>query len=138
MHELYRSCWAVAPAANVQGPFGSVAEMHDIDEVAPAGIVALWNAVDSKPYSNGGEVGGESEAAEYVVEEDGDLEAVATAPSVVGYGAGEYVLGIDGVGVGGIVVEPKVFVRDFGYHVYVQLGEEVKVFGCITGITLLL
>jgi hypothetical protein len=138
VYKRNRCCWAVAATADVQGPFGSVAEMHDVDEVAPACEVALWDAIDAQPDSDGSEVGGEGEAAENVVEEDGDLKAVAATSSVVDYGAGEYVLGVDGVGVGGVVVEPKVFIWDCRNHVYVQLDEEMKVFGCITGISLLL
>jgi hypothetical protein len=39
-----------------------------------------------------------------MVKEDGDLEAVAAAAAGVGYSAGEEGLGLDGVGVCGVVV----------------------------------
>jgi hypothetical protein len=68
-----------------------------------------------------------------MVEEDGYLEAVATSSSSVAHNIGIRVLRLDAVRVGGVVMQPEVFIWDGRYHVYMKLLEEKDVFRCFSG-----
>lgn len=78
----------------------------------PAAVITLRDAIDSLSNAHWGEIGWEAEGSEDVVEEDGDLETVTASAAGVSHDAGECVLGVDAVGVSGVVMEPEVFVRD--------------------------
>lgn len=74
--------------------------------MSPATVVAVRDAIGAHSDPHRSEVCSESESAQYVVEENGNLETVAAAALVAGYGAGIHVEGRDGVGVCGVVVQP--------------------------------
>ena len=112
----------------------AVGEGDDVHEVSPAAVVAVRDPVAAEADAHRGQVGGEAEAAQDVVEEDGDLETVAATAAGVGDDVGEGGLRVDRVGVSGVVVEPEVFVGNGGYGMDVQLGEEIEVCGGIDGV----
>lgn len=85
--------------------------------MAGADEVAAWNGAVAQPDARLAGVGGEAEAAQDVEPEGGVLEAVASSAARAGGRGDEFVeevLRVDGVVVGGVVVEREVVVGDSG------------------------
>ena len=85
-------------------PRAAAGQRDDVDEVHPAGVGALGDAVGAEADAGAGGVGGEAEAAQDVVEEDAGFHAVAAAAAGVCYDFLERVLGVDDYFFGGGVV----------------------------------